>query len=235
MHKLCCATVSPLLAQIDGHVWVCYMADWGQTCYYMETSQDGTCLYFLYIAQLWCTSHSPIPKQIAAFKSVWTFHPHGCVNCITISPPLINQKFSVIEAVSFLTPPLSCWICRNHTQRHKDTITWKYDRKPQPVGLHSCVQMCEQQCHMNTAVWTEFTAMSPAPSERILNPNHLSSSVSQWIHFILKPFSSCQAEKLYGHMMSHRLDGRSLKAEHIFSVLFSKVVFFNLCVLFDLS
>lgn len=194
-------------------------------------SQDVIFLYFLYIAQLWCTSHSPIPKQIAAFKSVWAFHPHGCVNCIAIIPPLINQKFSVIEAVSFVTPPLCCWICRNHTQRHKDTITWKYDRKPQPVGLHSCVQSVNSNV-TRTQLWTEFTAMSPAPSERILNPDHLSSSVSQWIHFILKPFSSCQAEKSHGHnMMSHRPDGRSLKAEHIFSVLFSKVVFFNLCVL----
>lgn len=176
----------PLLAQIDGLVWVCYMADWGQTCYYMETSQDVTCLYFTRCYILVFPLHCSIMMHLTFTYS----KTNSCIQkCVNISPTWLCQLYCH-HPPTYKPKILSNWgskFCHTSsvllnlqkphaaTQGHHYVEIWQEALASRSPFVHT---KCEQQCHTNTAVnrihsnvtCTLRTYTEPEPSVVICEP-----------------------------------------------------------------
>lgn len=169
-HKSCCATVCPF-----GHTFTDIYAllyDWLWTDKHGDILQAVTCIliHCSIRMQLICTYSK---TNTCTQQSVWTF-THMAVS--TVLTTHTHTPLCVIMTGSLGLQP--SYISRFCSQSF----------------LHSHVQLCEQHCHTNTAVWTELTHTRQRKdqlhchlhpqSTYTLNPNHLSSSVKKWIHFI---------------------------------------------------
>lgn len=137
-----------------GLVWiVIQLTVWRQTSYCIET--DHKICSFVYIAQLWCNLHAP--KQIPAFKN-----EHSPTQLSQPSrrppsppPPMYRLTASIYASSCKCSHLPSVVVSRNHTQVHKDTITWKHDKWPRSVV---CRVLTVSLIHMNSCVNRIHTA-----------------------------------------------------------------------------
>lgn len=91
--------------------------------------------------------------------SKMSIHPHSCLNHLAVPrlppPPMYRLTASIYESSCKCSHLPSVVVSRNHTQVHKDTITWKHDKWPRSVV---CRVLTVSLIHMNSCVNRIHTA-----------------------------------------------------------------------------